>query len=120
MAAGKISKFAHPVVTGAWTASSASAFGNNLTERIGFPSTGKWLVYGQCPICSTTGLLRISTSNGVIIRSNMYFNIESYATFLFIADVTASDDGLIAQAASSTNITFSYIERGYIQAIKLD
>lgn len=106
--------------TADWVANSSSAYATQLTGRINFPSAGKWLVFGVCPVCNTnSGIMYPSVSVGVHTRSNLYFNIGTYFDFLFVADVDASNEGVVMAAASSTAVTFSYIERGYITAVKI-
>lgn len=103
------------IYEGAWTATSSATTNTQLTEKITLPK-GIYLLFASLPnatgsvistgLTNTLGLtipLYISTANGTACRP---IRVESENSFWF-------------QSTTVQTMTFSYLERGYIQALKV-
>lgn len=120
MAAGTIPFNSNGVIVDAgWYATSSSAALTRLTNTLTLPYAGNWLVFGVAPPSSGTLLGQPVGSSGVTIRANTYFNLEQYAPFLFTVSTSSANQTIYIASSSGTSTTFSYIERGWLKAVKL-
>lgn len=107
------------IVDVGWLATSSSSALTKLTNALTLPYDGNWLVFGVAPPSSAVLLGQPVGSSGVTIRANTYFNLEQYAPFLFTVSTSSANQTVYIASASSASTTFSYIERGWLKAVKL-
>lgn len=98
---------------GAWTSTGTSTLNQRLTDVLTL-SAGFWLVHLKTPVCSGT------TTWGISTDSNLFYQGGSYFDGLAMVKVPAGStvQAYIFSSASAV-ISYSNMERGFIEAIKL-
>ena len=99
---------------GAWTATASGGVNTRLTAIITL-TEGSWLIHFKVPVA--TGSLLY----GISVDSNTFYNGGMYFDGIAICKVPAgqTQDAYITCAQGSQSVTYSYLERGFIEALKL-
>ena len=102
------------VYRGNWIASSSSASGTHLTQTLTLPA-GTYILLSHTPVISgSDGALLVSLS----ALSPPYRLVAGQDIFLTAATFTTQTD-VYLQSSASFPVTFSYLERGAIIAIRI-
>lgn len=104
--------------TAEWMADSSSANNTQLTYEISGMPAGEYLIIGKYPECSATILTSLIGTN-LSHRPSNYHNTVSESNFIEMVQITADGGTVKLVTNSSTSITFSYKDRGYMRAIRL-
>ena len=106
--------------TASWIATSSSAANVQLTSTLDMLPKGIYLITGSVPITNTANnALELSGTN-VDIRANSFYSSATYTHICEFVKVTGTPMRLLLITKASTQTTYSNIERGYLQATRLD
>lgn len=102
------------VYRGDWIASSSSANGTHLTQTLTLPA-GTYILLSHTPLMSgSDGTLLVSFSE----LTPPYRLVTGQDIFLTAVTLTTQTD-VYLQSSASFSVTFSYLERGAIIAIRI-
>jgi hypothetical protein len=102
-----------------WTASEAVGISKRLTDTITLPA-GTYVVQMGCPYCSDLSMeICIGFSAKMAIGSGNTFIKACYGTVTMLAKFSATTNLYVLTAASNTNATWSYLDRGGLAAIRI-
>lgn len=99
------------VYTAAWIASASSSINYHLTDSISLPA-GVYVVTITVPLAS--GAMLMSLSSG----APPYYTLDSLQEATQIL-VLPSAQSIYLQSSGSTSITYSYLERGGLKAVRI-
>lgn len=103
-----------------WIATSSNALGYELTNAITL-SEGKYLVICQHPMTTNDAVFWSQVYVNDIIPTNPFMLCGgSCYNAIFMIDATEDNTVIQLKSAQSDSISFSYLERGFMKAIKLD
>ena len=108
----------------AWTASSSAASAARLTNTLVLPE-GIYILNGRYPVLNksllaTFSLTNIKTSANQSNQNGLTaFQGGSYLPIVEILFVGPGGGEIYLQSAQSTAVTYTYLDRGYISAIKI-
>lgn len=102
------------VKTAAWTASSSASSGTALTDTITL-TPGVWLIVVSLPGVSRTHQYYLSNISS---STSKYYSAVSQGTFSCIYQATSTISTSVMSAAS-TSTTYSTINRGHLEAVRI-
>lgn len=100
------------VYQGSWAASSSSANGTHLTQTLTLPA-GTYVVMAHTPIMSIASLL-VSFN----VKAPPYKAMAGQDVFCTVLNLSAQT-GVYLQSSASASVTFTYLDRGSIIAIRI-
>lgn len=101
-----------------WIAASSSAYATNLSELI-YLDPGTYLAIVTCPIVDSGAIpIRIQKTDGDADIAEQYTNVATYAQMTQPVKVLTRA-GFQLRSFSSTAATFSYIDRGGMQFVRI-
>ena len=102
------------ILHAAWTATSSSANGTNLTNEITL-TPGIYIINISIPTASQTLAYMLSNLSS---ENDKYWSAVSMGTITAIFEIESTTTTRVRSAAS-TSVTFSVIERGHLEAIRI-
>lgn len=103
------------MATASWTGTSSSAYGTNLTGAVTL-TKGVYIVTIKTPVSDITPLIELHDNTND--RTFYYTNIPSQESFTIPIELTATTD-IIVRSAASVAISYSYLERGGLFAVRI-
>lgn len=123
-AEGILNQLVNNVLSASWTASSSSSSGEHLTNNVSL-TPGLWILIAQLPICavasgqeSATGIGFSDDTAVTIFPSGAINSTVSYNHLFAMATVTSNVNAFVRSAANRS-VTYTYIDRGGIIAVKI-
>ena len=108
-------------VSAAWTATKTNANNVRVTDIMTIPEKGVWLILIGIPIVDREDIifgLHGSISN-IPSSSAFYFPCKNQAKYCVLINVSADNTEIYLITAASAETNYSYINRGYISAVKM-
>lgn len=105
----------------AWTATKTNTNGARVTDTMTIPEKGVWLILVGIPIVDREDIifgLHGSISN-IPSSSAFYFPCRDQAKYCVLINVPADNTEVYLDTGGSAETNYSYINRGYIAAVKM-
>lgn len=103
----------------AWTATQSNANGQILTDALTGLSVGTYIVFGSVPISDNSAGLIYIDGSGVTLRGNSFYLTGSSQRLFEFMQVDSASNSVTIRSAGSTVINYSYLNRGFLAALRL-
>ena len=103
----------------AWTATQSNAYAQILSDALTDLSVGTYIVFGSVPISDNSAGLIYIAGSGITIRGGGYYQTGSSQKLFDVMQVDSASNSVIIRSASSATINYSYLDRGFLAALRL-